>query len=185
MTDTQTTEAAAHVIKLVIGGKTKKSRFTPLPVDVDWNALPDASQAFVIAYGLKQYLADGMAGAESEAEAHNEVKARHEKLKAGDLSRAKGERTEKPDTVDSRALKLATAFIREALKAEDVKADAATIKEAAQELVKDEPKWKAEAQKQLDAEAKAKADPGDRAKSIVAGILAKVKKAEPAEESAT
>jgi hypothetical protein len=128
---------------------------------------------------LKQYLADAMAGAESEAEAHDSVKGRVAKLLAGDLSRQRGDGTAKPDTLEGRAIKLAKAFIRDQLKAANAKAEKEQIDEAAKELVKDDPKWTKEAKTQLDAETSMKAETSDAATSIIAGLLAKAKTPEP------
>lgn len=163
----------ANKLELTIGSTGKRSRFTPLAVSLDWDALPDASQRFVIMYGLRKYLQDARAGIEDEKEAREASLARVEKLKSGDLSRTKGEAREKPDTVESRALKLASAFIREELKKVEAKAEASAIREAAQELVRDEPKWKAEAKKQLDAEAGLK-EPNEAGKAVIASLLAKI-----------
>lgn len=162
-----------HTIELTIGGNTKRSRFKPLAVSVDWNALPDNAQAFVIAYGLRQYLADGMAGAESEAEAHNGATDRLAKLKSGDLSRARGTPSDKPDTVETRAMKLAREFIRTKLKAANKTAEKEKIAEAAKKLVDTQDKWKAMAKEQLDAEAKAKAAlADDETADLLADLLA-------------
>lgn len=172
--DTQTNETASTVIALEIGSTSKRSRFKPLPVSIDWNKLPDASQNFIIRYGLKQWLADAQAGAESEAIAHDAVKERVKKLETGDLTRAKGEGAAKPDTVESRALKLAVAYIREQLKAANAKAEAAVIKEAAAELVKGDESFTKEAKKQLDAEAKMAEGKTDAAKTVIGNLLAKI-----------
>lgn len=143
-------------IELVIGGNTKRSRTGQHPVSIDFDALPEASQSFIVSYGLKQYLADGMAGAESEADAKAGVEARVAKLQSGDLSRARGEGTAKADTVEGRALKLARDAIRASLKAANQTADKELIAEAAKEFVKTDPSFMKEAKKQLDQEAKAK-----------------------------
>lgn len=164
-----------HVITLKIGGTTKRSRFEPKPVSLDWDNLPDASQKFVIEYGLRQYLADAMAGAESQSEAYDNIDERVGKLTSGDLSRTKGEAKAKPDTEESRAIKLAAAFIRDQLKQANAKAEAAQIKEAAQALVEADPAYLKEAKRQLAEEAKLKAaEPSDAAAGVLASILAKV-----------
>lgn len=180
---TDETQTVAHAIELSIGATTKRSRFAPLPVNVDWNALPDASQAFVIRYGLKQYLADAMAGCESEAEAHNEVKARVAKLLSGDLSRARGEGLSRPDTLETRTNKLARAFLVAALKEANAKATKEQMVEAVAELVKTDGSFAKEAKKQLDQETAMKEGKSDAANTVLSGILAKVKAAQPAPET--
>lgn len=145
-----------QVIELMIGGKTKRSTTGQHPVKIDWNNLPDASQEFVIKYGLKQYLADGMAGAENEATAKAGVEARVKKLLEADFTRTSGEGLSAPDTEDGRAMKLAKSAIRAALKAKNSAATKEAIDAAARKMVDGNEKWKAEAKKQLAAEAKAK-----------------------------
>lgn len=142
-------------LDLTIGGTSKRSKIAPFTRSVDFDALPEASRAFVIRYGLKQFLADGMAGETEQANAESGVDARIAKLLSGDLSRSRGER-EIVDTVESRALKMARAAIRDKLKAANVTAEKEKVAEAAKALVASQPKWKAEAKKQLDAEAAAK-----------------------------
>lgn len=143
-------------IQLTIGGDTKRSKKGKHPVKIDWNALPDASQFFIINYGLRQYLADGMAGAETEAEAAAAIAERTRKLTEADFSRTRGEGTSKPDTVDVRALRLAKEFLRNRLKEANQTVEKDKIAEAAAKLVETSTPmdWKAEAKKQLDAEAK-------------------------------
>lgn len=160
------------VFELTIGGDTKRSSKGKHPVTIDWDALPDASQEFVIRYGLKQYLADGMAGAEDEAEAKAGVAERKRKLIEADFSRTRGEGSDKPDTVDTRALKLARAFIREKLKAANAQADKDKIAEAAKALIEADESFRKEAKKQLDAEAKSKENLGGAADAVLADILA-------------
>lgn len=162
-----------NIIALEIGGKTKKSRFAVKAVSLDWNSLPDASQAFVIRYGLKQYLQDAMAGAESEAEAHTGVDDRVAKLVSGDLARTKGEGVRRPDTVESRTMALARDFIRKALKDANATADKDTVNEAAKALAEGDPSFKKLAEKQLAEEKTVKEGGNDAAKSIIAGLLAK------------
>lgn len=145
-----------NMINLTIGGNTKRSRTGQHPVGIDWDALPEASKSFIVSYGLKQYLADGMAGAEDEAQAAEGVKARVAKLLSGDLIRARGEGTAKADTVEGRALKLAREAIRASLKAANQTADKELIAEAAKEFIKTDESFMKEAKKQLDQEAKAK-----------------------------
>lgn len=146
--------ADTNMISLTIGGNTKRSKSGQHPVSLDWNALPDASQAFIIQYGLKQYLADGMAGAENEADAKTGVEARVAKLLSGDLSRTKGEAKDRPDTEGGRALANAKAAIRTAMKAANVKADKDAVTEAAKALVESDPQWLADAKAELAKETK-------------------------------
>lgn len=145
-----------NTIELVIGGNTKRSRTGQHPVSVDFDALPETSKAFIVSYGLKQYLADGMAGAETEADAKAGVEARVQKLQSGDLSRQRGEGASKADTVEGRALKLAREAIRASLKAANQTAEKELIAEAAKEFIKTDESFMKEAKKQLDQEAKAK-----------------------------
>lgn len=145
------------VYDLTIGGQTKRSTTGQHPASIDWEKLPEASRDFVIRYGLKQYLADGMAGAENVADAATGVAARVAKLLSGDLTRTRGEAKEATDTVGGRATKLVKAAIRTTMKAKDVKASKEAVAEAAKKLLADEAKakpWLAKAQKQLDDEAK-------------------------------
>lgn len=163
---------AQSIINLVIGGKTKRSNTGQHPVSLDWNALPDESQAFVIAYGLKQYLADGMAGKETEADAKAGVEARVAKLLAADFTRTRGEGNAKPDSVEGRALKLARAFIRAKLKSANKTAEKEQVDAAAKKLVETQPKWKVEAKSQLDAEAATNAALAeDESDDILADLL--------------
>jgi hypothetical protein len=149
------------IYELTIGGNTKRSTTGQHPVKVDFDKLPDASKEFVIRYGLKQYLADGMAGAANVEEAGNGVKARMAKLESGDLTRTRGEGKEAPDTVETRAIKLIKAAIRTQMKAKNVKADKDAINDAAKKVLADEKKgqpWRDKAKKQLDDEAKLAGD---------------------------
>jgi hypothetical protein len=164
-------EQPASAITLKIGGNTKRSRFAAFERTVDVATLPANAMAFIVHYGLKQYLQDGMAGAETEAEAVAGVDERIGKLKSGDLSRARGE-SDKPDSVESRAIKLAKAFLRDQLKAANKTAPKEKVAEAAATLVTSQPKWKAEAKKQLDNEAKAKEALSDEdSAAILADLL--------------
>lgn len=140
------------IIALTIGGATKRSTLGQHAVEFDWDAMPDTSKDFIVRYGLRQYIADAMAGAENEADAKAKIEARATKLRSGDLARTKGEAKDAPDSVASRAIKLATATIRAALKAANAKADKEVIKAGAAELVRTQPKWTEDAQAQLDAE---------------------------------
>lgn len=149
-------------IQLTIGGKSKRSRLGQHSVAIEWDKLPDASQLFVINYGLRQYLADATAGAGTEADAKAGIESRVRKLQDADFSRTRGEAADKPDTVEGRFLKLARADIRERLKAANQTVEKEKIADAAKALLakKDEhplaKKLFAEAKRQIDAEAKAK-----------------------------
>ena len=77
---------------------------------VDWDELPAESQAYVIAYGLKQSLSDSAAGAKTQAEAEALVHKRLDGLKAGTVGlRAAGEPV---DPVAKEALSLAKSLLR-------------------------------------------------------------------------
>jgi hypothetical protein len=171
-------------ITLTIGGKTKRSNNGQHPVTIDWNALPDNAQEFVIKYGLKQYLADGMAGAESEAEAKAGVEARVAKLVSGDLSRTNAG-GDKPDTETGRALKLARVAIRTQAKAKNVTLTKEQVAEAAKSWVEKNPKWLAEAKRQLAEEAKAAAAVDeDEADEIFASLIGEAEDEEDGEDGA-
>jgi hypothetical protein len=160
------------MIKLEIGGKTKRSTLGQRTVEIDWDNLPDASKAFIQSYGLRQYLADAMAGAEDEADATARVEARRDKLVSGDLSRSRGEGLDKPDTVETRAMRLAKAAVRDQAKVKSVALTKEQVATAAKTWVDKNPKWLAEAKKQLEAEAKAKeAVDADEADDILADLL--------------
>lgn len=137
---------------LTIGGNTKRSKLGQHKVEIDFDALPQASKSFVIAYGLKQYIADGMAGANDETDAASGVSERVRKLKEADFARTRGESTN-VDSVEQRAIKLAKAAIRTALKAKNAKADKEQIDTAAKAYVERDPQWKLKAKEQLDFEA--------------------------------
>jgi hypothetical protein len=77
--------------KLNIGGKTKRSQAGQHEVIIDFDALPEASKDFIIRYGLKQYLADGMAGATEPSAAKAGINARVTKLKEANFERTRGE----------------------------------------------------------------------------------------------
>lgn len=142
---------------LTLGGATKRSKIVPFERTVTWDGLPDNAQEFIVRYGLKQYLADAMAGATEQSDAVAKVDARLAKLMSGDLSRTRGEGSDKPDTETGRALKLAKAAIRAKLKEANKTADKDAVNAAAQNLVDAQPKWLKEAKKQLEAEAAANA----------------------------
>lgn len=167
------------IYALVIGGQTKRSTNGTHPVNVDWNKLPDNAQDFIVKYGLKQYLSDAMAGASSESDAKAKIEARLAKLVSGDLSRTKGEGSDKPDTEQGRALKLAREAIRNMLKAKNKTATKEQVAEAAKKLIEAKPAYLAEAKKQLAAEAKSKEA---LAADDEADILADLMTDEPAED---
>jgi hypothetical protein len=151
-------------IQLTIGGNTKRSTLGQHPVSIDWDKLPEASQAFIVNYGLKQYLADGMAGAENEAAAKAGVETRVNKLVTGDLSRARGEGKDAPDTVTTRARKIIRALIVAKAKAKGIKTEAEQIKAAVDAVMSDEVKaapYMEQAKKELDAQAKLADGAGD------------------------
>lgn len=139
---------------LTIGGQTKRSTLGQHPVEIDFDTLPDASKSFVIAYGLRQYLADAMAGAESAEDAKAKIESRRDKLVSGDLSRTRGEGLTAPDSEGGRALKLAKAAIRAAMKVQNVKADKDAINEAASKMIAADGSWLEKAKKQLADESK-------------------------------
>jgi len=143
-------------IELTIGGNTKRSRTGQHPVKIEWDKLPEAAQDFIVKYGLKQYLADGMAGAENEADAKSGVESRVAKLLSGDLTRAKGETVTRTDTPEGRALKNAKAAIRQAMKEANIsqKEMGEAIAEAAADYVKNDPTWIEEAKAELAMEKK-------------------------------
>lgn len=144
------------MIELVIGGNTARSKTGQHPVNVEWDKLPDASKDFIQRYGLKQYLADGMAGCENVADAKAGIEARVAKLLSGDLTRTKGEASIKTDSPEGRALKNAKAAIRQAMKEANIsqKDMAEAIAEAAQAQVANDPTWLEEATAELAMEKK-------------------------------
>lgn len=145
-------------IELTVGGKTKRSSNGQHTVQIDWENLPDESRAFIVRYGLKQYLADGAAGAGSNAELVAGVDARMVKLANADFTRTRGDGPAKPDTEERIALRLAKELIRAKAKAANVtlpkeKVDAAAA--AFLEKDSDDAKAiKAEAARQMKAKAK-------------------------------
>lgn len=143
------------MIELTIGGQTKRSKFAPKAVAVAFAALPQASQDFIVRYGLKQYLADGVAGAESQEDFNAGVEERLGRLKSGDLSRTKGDGAKKPDTETGRAQKLAKDAIRAKIKAAGLETTPEQREEIFAKFFADEEKMKpfvAEAKRQLAAE---------------------------------
>lgn len=144
------------VYELVIGGNTKRSKTGQHPVKVDFDALPEASRAFVTRYGLKQYLADGMAGCENVADAKAGIDARLAKLLSGDLTRTKGEVSAKTDTPLGRAIKNAKVAVIAAMKEANIstKDMKEAILEAAKDQVESDPTWLEEATAELAMEQK-------------------------------
>lgn len=143
-------------IEMQIGGATKRSKYTPKAVSIEWDKLPPASQDFVIRYGLKQYLADGVAGAEDQAAFDAGVDERLGKLTSGDLSRTKGEGKAKPDTELGRAQKLAKESIRAKIKDAKLEVTTEQREEIYTKFLADEAKmapFVAEAKRQLAMEA--------------------------------
>lgn len=165
------------IYDLTIGGQTKRSKLGAHQVQIDWDKVPETAQQFIIKYGLRQYIADGMAGAESEADAKAGVADRTRKVLEADFARTKGEPGfAKADTEETRAVKLAKQFIRDSLKAQNATAPKEAIDEAARALVESDPVYKKEAKKQLKAEADSKeaASTSSEGNSIIAGLLASV-----------
>lgn len=118
-------------MQLTIGGNTKRSKLGTFDVELpDFDVLPEKTRDFVIAYGLKQYLADGMAGAADRSAAQEGIDKRVTKLVEGDFTRTRGEST-KVDSVDQRALKLIRQFIRDQAKAQSLKLDKEQVDETA------------------------------------------------------
>lgn len=143
------------MINLTIGGTTKRSNNGQHEVAIDWDNLPGASREFIIAYGLKQYLADGAAGAANHDELVNGVEARVAKLLSGDLTR-RASGVERQDTETGRALKLARAAIRALCKVQGVPVpEKDKLGEMAAKLIESNPQYRKDAQAQLKAEAKA------------------------------
>lgn len=167
---------------ITVGSTGKRNKIGTFTVPVAWDALSDEVQIFIIKHGLKQYLADAAAGVTDRSDAEARIKAKLAKLVSGDLSRSRGEGPSRPDTVDSRALKMARDHIRTLLKEANEKADKEAIAEAAKLLVAEEPKWKKEAKAQLDREAQLKAEPTEAASGVIASLLAKAKAAKASAE---
>lgn len=174
---------ATKEVQLIIGGKTKRSRWTK-EVVVGFDDLPEASREFIIRYGLKQYIADGTASAETEAQFVGGIETRIAKLKAADFTRTRGETKAKPDTETSRATALVRAEIKKRLAAANLTADKDKIAEAVKAVMDSETArepFMAEAKRQLAQEAKMSA-PDD----VMAGLLAELvgAKDEPTVDSA-
>lgn len=105
---------------MTIGGTTARSKFTPKAVEVDFDKMAEASRDFLLRYGWKQYVSDGVAGAKSQAEFDEGVAERLEKIATSNFSRAKGERDGLVDDVETLASQKARAIIKTALKAKGV-----------------------------------------------------------------
>lgn len=116
---------------ITIGGTTKRSTNGQHTISVDWENLPDESRAFIVNYGLKQYLADGAAGAADNAALVEGVDARVKKLLVADFSRTRGEGAAKPDTEERIAIKLAKEMLRAVAKAKGATLDKDKLAEAA------------------------------------------------------
>lgn len=121
-------------IDLTVGGKTKRSNNGQHTVTIDWENLPDESRTFIVRYGLKQYLADGAAGAANHDELVSGVTARMEKLAKADFARTRGDGPAKPDTEERITLRLLKEAIRAAAKAQNVTLPKEKVEEAAKAL---------------------------------------------------
>lgn len=161
------------VYELNIGGTTKRSQFKPVPVTVDWDKLPEASREFLIRYGIKQQLADGGAGAKTQADWESGIKERLTKIMEGDFSRTRGEAKAKPDTVEQRAAKLAKTALLADIKAAGLAPSKEQIAEAVADLIKADPSYTAEAKKQIAAEAKLR-EAGSAEGNPLAALVAKM-----------
>lgn len=147
MTDVNMNE----VIALTIGGNTKRSKTGQHSVEVPLALLPAESLAFVIRYGLKQYLADGMAGATTEAEAAEGIAARMEKLAKADFSRTRGE-SGPTDDVATLAKRIAREEVQTKVKAHGVKLPKERMAEIVAALFeRDEKRLRTEAEKRIKA----------------------------------
>lgn len=134
---------------LTIGGNTKRSKTGQHKVNIDFGALPPESQTFIVRYGLKQYLADGMAGATTEAEAAEGVNQRVAKLLAADFTRTRGESGPTDDEA-TLAKQIAREEIRTALKAKGVKLPKERVGELVDALfTRDETRLRKEAAKRI------------------------------------
>ena len=106
---------------------------------------------FVIRYGLKQYLADGMAGALNADEAKTGVDARVAKLLAADFTRTRGE-SGPTDDVATLAKRIAREEVQTALKAKGVKPGKEKVAEIVEALfTRDEARLRKEAEKRINA----------------------------------
>lgn len=144
---------SASVIALNIGRTGEKAKFQGRQVNIDLATLPAASIEFALAYGLKQYIADGTAGSEDQAGYDLGIDQRLKKLAEADFARSAGERDAKADTAEGLALRMVKEAIRAQLKLKGMKADADKITAAAKAKVAAEPKWLKQAEKELAARA--------------------------------
>ena len=115
-----------------IGGQTKRSKFTPKSVEIDFEKLPQGSTEFLLAYGLKQYLADGAAGAQSQSEFDEGIAARLDNVKKASFARARVERGPSDDT-ETLAASLAKQEIRRRAKAKKVELSKDRVDELAKQ----------------------------------------------------
>jgi hypothetical protein len=150
----QAVVTASGIVSLQIGRTGEKAKYQGRVVSFDLATMPPASLLFALEYGLRQYVADGTAGSEDQTGYDVGIDQRLKKLAEGDFSRAKGERQAKADTAEARAVKNAISAIKAKLAQANVKAEAKVIKERAEKMVGDNPKWLADARKQLAEEAK-------------------------------
>lgn len=142
------------VIQLTIGGNTKRSKLGQHAVEINWDELNADVQDFVKRYGLKQYIADGMAGTVNVQDAAAGVAERVRKLVEGDMGRTRTEGSAKADSVEVRALKLARAKVRDTAKVRKVKLEKEQVEAAAKAWFERDPTMFLElAQKELEAEA--------------------------------
>jgi hypothetical protein len=141
------------VYNLTIGGNTKRSTLGQHPVEINWDQVPEEARQFVIKYGLKQYLADGIAGAENVQAAKEGVAERVRKILEADFQRTRGEGGAKPDTVEGLALKLAKDAVRAKAKERKVKLEKEQVEAAAKAWVDRDPKFLEMAQEELNRKA--------------------------------
>lgn len=148
---------------ITVGGSTKRSKFAPATVSVEFDKLPEASREFIIRYGLKQYLADGVAGVETQDEFNAGVTERTTKLEKGDLSRER-KASAKVDDETGRTIKLVREMIRGKIKGANLKVEKEAFDAMVEKFLSDESKtapFRAEAERQLAQEAKASAASAD------------------------
>lgn len=173
-TNTQAKPAFDSHFAVKVGGTGKRSKFTPITRNVVWENLPDSTREFVVAFGLRQILANAAIGATKQAEFEAQVDDKLKNLIEGKLTATRGT-TVIVDSVDARALKLAKAAIRTALKAAGKTAEKDAIDGAAKKML-DGSKGEGlrrEAKDQLDAEARIAEQMGeDEADDIMADLLA-------------
>jgi len=110
MSDTNNTDTvrafAWNAVPLTFGGKARQkdkatgvapAPFTKQERVLDWEKMPEASKQFLARYGAQQYIADGSAGAKTQAEFEAGIDSRFDKIAAGDFSRVTGERAPSDD----------------------------------------------------------------------------------------